>query len=355
MSTEAQIVVLPAGGTTLEIQTVQIPDPGPFEVLVRQRATGVCHSQLGHIAAADPAQPLVLGHESYGTVVAVGDQVTHVVPGQDVFITWISRNAARKPNGVTIPFPDGSAATTRNVFTWGTYALADEQYVVAAPSDLPPDVASIIGCAVMTGAGAVLNSSPVAQGDTVAVWGVGGVGLVSVAAAKISGASRIVAVDIDERKLDFSRHFGADDVVNALTADAVSEIRRLAPRTDGVEGVDHSYDCTGRADNLAKSLAVVRPGVPGRNQGGSLVLVSVIRGSLEIPGMEMLNGQKHITGCLGGSGVPERDFPVYVDWYRSGRLDLDALVTNRYTLEQVNDAVADLRGGKILGRAVIEF
>jgi S-(hydroxymethyl)glutathione dehydrogenase / alcohol dehydrogenase len=355
MSTKARIAVLPPGGQKLQIQSVRIPDPGPWEVLVEQRATGVCHSQLGHIAGADPTRPLVLGHESFGIVVATGVGVEHVEVGDEVFITWMPRSATRKPQPTRVPLENGDWAVTRNVFTWGTHCLADEQYVVKAPNGLPGDLASIIGCAVMTGAGAVVNSAEVQAGESVAIWGVGGVGLVAVAAARNVGASPVIAIDIDEAKLKLAMKLGADHAVNASVVDAVAQVRSLTRAPDGVEGVDYSLDCTGRADNLPKSLAAVVPGVPGANRGGTAVLVGVIRSSLEIGGMELVNGQKRLAGCLGGGCVPDRDFGTFVDWYRTGRLDLAALVTDRYTLDQVNEAVEDLRGGRILGRAVIEL
>jgi S-(hydroxymethyl)glutathione dehydrogenase / alcohol dehydrogenase len=354
MSTEARVVVLPPGASRLEIQPVLMPDPGPWEVVVEQKATGVCHSQLGHIANADPTRPLVLGHESFGVVAAKGAHVKHVDVGDEVFVTWIPRSTERPPQPTRIPLANGDWAVTRNVFTWGTHSLVDEQYVVKAPPGLPADLASIIGCAVMTGAGAVMNCAGVEAGRSVAVWGVGGVGLVAVAAARILGASPVIAVDIDDTKLELAKHMGADHLINASAVDPVDAIRSVTSG-GGVEGVDYSLDCTGRSENLAKSLAAVRPGVPGGNTGGSAVLVGVIRGTLEVAGMELLNGQKHLSGCLGGACVPDRDFATFVDWFRSDQLDLDALVTDRYPLEQVNEAVDDLRNGRIVGRAVIQL
>jgi S-(hydroxymethyl)glutathione dehydrogenase / alcohol dehydrogenase len=355
MSTTARVVVLPPGGRALEIQPVNIPDPGPFEVVVEQRATGICHSQIDHIASADPAKPLVLGHESAGIVVAAGDQVEHVGIGDNVLVTWLPRSSSRKAQPVRIPLGCGDWAVTRNVFTWGTHCVADEQYVVKAPKGLPADLVSIVGCAIMTGAGAVLNCAAVTAGKSAAVWGVGGVGLPAVAAARNLGASPVIAVDIDEGKLRLAKHMGADHVVNARETDAVAEIRRLTQTADGTDGVDYSIDCTGRADNLPKSLAAVRPGIPGQRPGGTSVLVGAIRTSFELPGMELINGQKRLAGCLGGACVPERDFPVFLDWFQAGRLDLAALVTDRYRLDQVNEGVEDLRRGRITGRAVIEL
>jgi Zn-dependent alcohol dehydrogenase len=359
MSTTARVVVLPAGEKELQIQTAEIPDPGPYEVLVEQRATGICHSQLDHIANADPAKPLLLGHESAGVVIAVGERVDHVGVGDDVLLTWLPRSRSRTPRPVRIPLANGQVAVTRNIYTWGTHALADEQHVVKIPAGLPADFVSIIGCAIMTGAGAVLNCAAVEAGRSAVVWGAGGVGLAAVAAARNSGASPVIAVDIDESKLRLAKQMGADQLVNAAQVDPVAEIRRLTARTnadgDGTEGADYSVDCTGRADNLPKAVAAVRPGLPGGRDGGTAVLVGAIRGSFELPGMELINGQKRLAGCLGGACVPDRDFPIFTDWFAAGRLDLAALVSDRYPLEQITRGVEDLRQGRIAGRAIVEL
>jgi S-(hydroxymethyl)glutathione dehydrogenase / alcohol dehydrogenase len=354
MSTPARVAVMPAGSSQLEVVAVDLPEPGPYEVLVEQFATGICHSQLDQMAAADPAKPLLLGHESSGVVRAVGEKVEHVEVGDEVLITWVARNRKRAPQPVRVSFGDGSEAVTRNVYTWATHALADEQYVVKVEKGLPGDLVSIVGCAVMTGAGAVINSAAPAHGAAVAVWGVGGIGLSAVAAARNAGASPVIAVDISDVKLQLASRMGADKLVNAAEVDPVAEIRRLTAGGD-VEGVDYSIDCTGLAGNLAKSVAATRPGVLGLTTGGSTVLVGAIRTSFELPGMELINGQKRLVGCFGGECRPERDFPIFLDWFTQGRLDLGALVTDRYTLDEISRGVEDLRNGRIVGRAIVEF
>ena len=355
MSTPARVVVLPPGRPSqLEVVEVDLPDPGPYEVLVRQFATGICHSQLDQMAAADPTKPLVLGHESSGVVVAIGEQVEHVSVGDEVLVTWVARNRKRAPQPVRVPFRDGGEAVTRNVYTWATHALADEQYVVKISKGLPGDLVSIVGCAIMTGAGAVINSAAPTPGASTAVWGVGGIGLSAVTAARNAGSSPVIAVDISEVKLELAARMGADELINAAKVDPVEEIRRLTAR-DGVEGVDYSIDCTGLAGNLPKSVAATRPGVLGAGVGGSTVLVGAIRGPFELPGMELINGQKQLIGCFGGACHPERDFPIFLDWFSAGTLDLDALVTNRYSLDEIDQGVEDLRSGRVVGRAIVEF
>jgi Zn-dependent alcohol dehydrogenase len=146
---------------------------------------------------------------------------------------------------------------------------------------------------------------------------------------------------------------GADGLVNAATSDPVDEVRRLTPNGDGTTGADFSFDCTGRQDNIARSVASVRPGVDGKRAGGTAVMVGAVRTPFSLPGMELIDGQKTLVGSRGGGCLPDRDFPVFLDWYQAGRLDLAALVTNRYSLERLADGINDLRAGKIAGRGVV--
>jgi S-(hydroxymethyl)glutathione dehydrogenase / alcohol dehydrogenase len=357
MTVKALVAVLPPGDEKLQIETAVMPDPEPWQVVVEQRASGVCHSQLDLIGNPARTERLVVGHESSGVVVAVGSAVDHVQPGDDVLVTWLPRSTSRerKPVPAKLPLSKGGYAVTHNVFTWSTHTVADEQYVVKAPDGTPGDVGSIIGCAVMTGAGAVTNRAVVRAGQSVAIWGVGGVGLSTVAAAHNVGASPVIAVDLDRGKLELASRLGADELVDASAGDPVAAVRELTRTRDCAEGVDFAFDCTGRPDCVRQCIAAVRRGVPGLNTGGTAVLVGAPRVPFELDGMEMLSGEKRLIGTFGGGCVPERDFPVFVDWYRDGRLDLDALVTDRYPLERVNEAVEDLRAGNIQGRAILEF
>jgi len=357
MSVTAQVAILPAGTTQLRVETVDLGAPGPWEVLIEQRASGVCHSQLDLIDR-DRIEPLVIGHESTGVVVAVGDEVTHVAPGDGVFITWLPRSSerTRKAAPARITRRDGGTATTHNVFTWATHAVADEQYVVKAPAETPTDLGSIIGCAVMTGCGAVTNRASVSPGQSVAVWGMGGVGLSTLAAARVAGASPLIAVDVNSAKLELASRLGADALVNAADEDPVEAIHRIVGANGaGLEGVDFAFDCTGKPDCVRQCISAARRGVPGLAPGGTAVLVGAPRVPFELDGMEFLSGEKRLIGTYGGGSVPERDFPIFVGWQLSGRADLASLVTDRYPLTAVNEAVADLRAGRIFGRAILEF
>jgi Zn-dependent alcohol dehydrogenase len=357
MAVQARIAVLPPGQQGLELREAVL-EAGPYEVIVEQRAFGVCHSQLDRIYTGGRTESMVLGHESIGTVVEVGERVDYVQVGDEVFTTWIPRNplAGRVPVPPTVVFPDGDVGRTHNTFTWGTHALADEQYVAKAPSDASPDLGAIIGCALMTGAGAVLNSVRVQPGQTVAVWGAGGVGLCAIAAAANVHAAAVIAVDIDEDKLKLAQRFGATHLINAKHSDPVATIRQLTPHEDGTAGVDYGFDCTGLGKNIPVSLSAVRPGIRGSGiRGGSDVLVGIPRVPFELDSMDLLGGEKSLIGCVGGSSAPARDFEVFVEWSRTGRFDPSALVTNRYSLNELNLAVSDLHHGRVRGRAVIEL
>jgi Zn-dependent alcohol dehydrogenase len=346
------------------VQDVQIPDPGPYQVVVKQYASGICHSQLHQMHGPRTGTPGILGHESTGVVLAKGRQVAHVSEGDMVFVTWVPRDAehaTRQVENVTLPLADGSTATS-SVFTWADHTVADEQYVVKVPADTDRDVTAIIGCAVMTGAGAVLHTAAVQKGQSVAVFGVGGVGLSAITAAAVIGADPIIAVDLDDAKLTFARKFGATIGVNAREGDPVARIRELTTSTTDVDilgqpvaGVDFAFDCIGIRTTMEQILPAAKGGAFGKARGGTAVLVGVPGTPLELSAIDMLLHEKRYIGSLGGSCVPDRDFPVFLRWYKEGDLDLAALVTQRFRLDQINEATDALEQGKIAGRAILEF
>lgn len=364
MPTAARVVVLPVEPGPLQIQDVLLPDPGPHQVVVRQHATGVCHSQL-HQMHRPRAAPVLLGHESTGVVLAAGAEVTHVAEGDEVLVTWVPRTVepgGRAPEGVRLDLPDGSLAATGNVFTWADHTLADERYVVKAPPGTPPDLGSVIGCAVMTGAGAVLHTAQVQAGDSVAVFGVGGVGLSAVAAAAVAGADPVIAVDLSDEKLAMAATFGATELINGSDGGAVEAVRALTRREglramggEAVAGADFAFDCIGLPSTMAQILAAVRPGAFGYERGGTAVLVGVPQTTLELDTRDVLLHEKRFIGSIGGSCSPDRDFPALVQWHHDGRLDLGALVTERFTLDQINEATTALDQGRIQGRAILEL
>ncbi|MFN8187183.1 MAG: zinc-binding dehydrogenase [Gaiellales bacterium] len=346
-------ILLPDG--ELVVDVIDLPDPAPGEVLVRNLATGVCHSQLHQIRSGYPRERAVLlGHEAASEVLAVGEGVTHVVPGDRVLLTWHRRDA--KPgDGI----PPGTSATWHGepigdeydgIYTWSDHALARQEYVVHAPAEIDPALTCIIGCAVMTGSGAVLNTADVPGGASVAVIGAGGVGLSAIAAAAARGADPVIAVDLDESKLEFARRFGATVGVNGSTGDAVEQVREL---TGG--GVDFAFDCIGHSATTRQALLMARPGDWTITTGGTAVLVGWPVADAAIDALDVVVGEKQLLGSAGGSCRPERDFPVFYDWHRTGVLDLDALITERWSLDEIGTAVERLASGKVFGRSVVVF
>jgi len=308
---------------------------------------------------------MMLGHESSGVVMKTGSEVRHVKEGDMVMVTWLPRNAAKAkqpPSHVTLEVSDGTAATPEGMFTWATHILVDEQFVVKASPDIKADVSAIIGCAVMTGAGAVINTGNVQAGESVAVFGVGGVGLATIAGAKKIGAKIIIGVDLNDQKLELAKKFGATHVINASKEDPVKAIHQLTvqdgkrdPFSYPVSGVDYAFDCIGIKLTMEQIVRVCRTGQFGVREGGKAILVGVPQTKFELNAIDMLIHEKHFMASLGGSCIPDRDFPLFIDWAQKGVLDLDSMVTARYPLDQINEAINDLKNGKIFGRAIIDF
>lgn len=363
MGTPARVVVLPQETSVLRIEEIDLPDPGPTQVVIKQFASGICHSQL-HQMHRPRQSPVILGHESTGVVLKTGRDVSHVQEGDTVLVTWVPRNAAAAaapPVRATLQVSDG-LAQSENVFTWADHTLADEQYVVKVDSTIRTDVTSIIGCAVMTGAGAVINTAKVQPGQSVAIFGVGGVGLSAVVGARVAGAEPIIAVDLSDDKLEFARRFGATHLINASREDPVAAIHEVTRREQQftilhtpVSGVDFAFDCIGIRQTMEQIVPACRSGHFGARDGGTAVLVGVPMTNVDLNAMDVLLNEKHFIGSLGGSCAPDRDFPRFLEWHDNGELDLDALVTARFTLDRINDATAALEGGRIAGRAILEF
>jgi Zn-dependent alcohol dehydrogenase len=339
-------------GAPLAIEEIELPDPGPTEVLVKLYASGICHSQLHQIH--NPAQPMpaLLGHEATGVVIAAGREVTHVREGERVLVPFVPRD-----------LPDGrnSAARTTftlhgeqhltGVYTWAEHMLADEQMVIPLPDDIPTDIASIIGCAVITGVGAVIHTACVGEGQSVAVFGVGGVGTNILAGAAIAGAYPIIAVDLQEAKLGYAKRLGATHVVNAADVDGVAAIKEL---TGG--GVDFAFDAIGVSSVSTQAIESVKSGVLGVRRGGTAVIVGIGQSAIEIPARLFPFGERSIVGSMGGTARPGLVIPQYLEWYREGKLPLEALVTRRYDgLDHINEGVRALEAGEIEGRSIMVY
>ena len=348
MTTRAAIQV--ASGEPLIVDEVQLADPRPDQAVVKLLASGICHSQIHELHDAR-TRPTAFGHEATGVVVRAGSEVTRVEEGDHAIVTWVRRHAlpfgqddracGATYQGSLIPWP---------VFTWSEHALVSEEYLVPIAAGEPADLCSIVGCAVLTGAGAVIHTTRVQPGESVAVFGVGGVGLSAVRAASIRGADPIIAVDLRTDKLELAREFGATHEVNASAVDPVEAVVDLSGG-----GVDYAFDAIGVRQTTETINQVTRPGAMGAsNEGGTAVLIGVPGNEMTLDPRTMLSSHRRYVTSFGASN-PDRDFPIYLRWYREGLFPLDKLVTARYRLEQINEACAALKAGEIMGRAILEY
>ena len=347
----------------LEIEDVQLGNPGPREVLVRTAAAGVCHSDLHFQNGSYPYfLPTVLGHESAGVVEAVGSDVTYVQPGDHV-ITCLSAfcghcefcltghmslcQETELQRGVDEPprlsTHGESIAQFLNLSSFAEYMLLHEHAIAKIRKDMPLDRAALIGCGVTTGVGAVIHTAAVEPGTTVAVIGCGGVGLSCVNGAAIAGASRIIAVDTTPSKLDLARKFGATDTVDASAEDPVGAVRELSGG-----GVHYSFEAIGLKSTTEQAWKMIR------NGGTATVIGMIPVGTMvEIHGPEFLR-EKTLQGSNMGSNRFRVDMPRFVDFYLAGKLHLDDMISGRIKLEDVNDALAQLETGEV-ARNVIMF
>ena len=363
MSVKGRAAIFVEPKKPLVVDDVEFPDPGDDQVLVKLFSSGVCHSQL-HTMGRPPrpgrSLPALLGHESTGIVAAKGRAVKHVKEGDHVITTWVYRdNSTTRLPLVDHTLNDREQYTalwkgqvvSHSAATWAEYALASERVVVPMPNDIATDVTSIIGCAVMTGAGAIINTLKVRSAQSVAVFGAGGIGLCAIAAAAIVDAHPVIVVDVSDDKLSFARRFGATHVINSKSIDPVNAIRDLTAR-----GADFAIDAVGLPQTQEQILRAVRPGYSGLNRGGTGLLIGITPPATKaILDTNLFVGNRSFTRTSGGDCKPDRDFPIFIRWYREGKLKLDELVTNRYSLAQINTAVDDLERGRILGRGILTF
>jgi len=344
-------------GKPMVLDDIEIGAPGPTHVVIKQVATGVCRSQLHQIHNPALPRPLVMGHESTGIVLETGSAVTHVQPGDRVMTTWVQRDrhpTTPDPSPWTVTYNGQRARhgdrSPTGVFTWAETIVCDEQYVVKLTEEAPLDLVSIVGCAVMTGCGAVVNSAQVRPSHSAAIIGAGGVGLCVIQAAYNMGAYPIIAVDLADDKLDFAKKFGATIGINASREDPVERIIEI---TNG--GADYVFDAIGLGKTIEQMMAATHPGVNGMSDGGMAVMVGVPHGDAPVINPRDMFVGKIWRGANGGNCRPDRDLPMFVRWYKEGRLPLDELVTRRYTLDEINPALDALAHGETAGRAIIEF
>jgi S-(hydroxymethyl)mycothiol dehydrogenase len=358
---KVRAVVALSKGAPVSLQTILVPDPGPGEALVDVLTCGVCHTDVHYRQGGISDDfPFLLGHEATGVVSAVGAGVTNVAPGDRVILNWRAvcgecraclrgqpqycfntHNATRK-----MTLEDGTELTP----ALGIGAFAEKTLVAAGQCtkvDPEADAAAVglLGCGVMAGIGAAINTAGVRRGDSVAVIGCGGVGTAAIAGAALAGATTVIAVDIDSRKLERATHLGATHTVDSSTSDPVEAIRAL---TNGF-GADVVIDAVGRPETYKQAFYA-------RDLAGTVVLVGVPTPdmTLELPLLDVFGRGGSLKSSWYGDCLPSRDFPMLVGLYRQGRLDLDAFVSERIRLDQVEEAFEKMRQGTVL-RSVVEL
>ncbi len=354
-------VIARSKGAGVTVETVNVPDPGPFEAVVTIQACGVCHTDLHYREGAiNDEFPFLLGHEAAGIVESVGQGVDSIAPGDFVILNWravcgLCRACTRGEPWYCFNTHNASQKMTLEDGTelspaLGIGAFAEKTLVHAGqctkvdPSASPAAV-GLLGCGVMAGLGAAINTGNVGRGDTVAVIGCGGVGSAAVAGARLAGARKIIAVDIDDKKLEWAKGMGATNTVNSMQQDPVEAIQAL---TDGF-GADVVIDAVGRPETWKQAFYA-------RDLAGTVVLVGVPTPEMQVPQIPLID----VFGRGGalksswyGDCLPSRDFPMLVDLYQQGRLDLDAFVTEHITLDDVEEAFDRMHHGDVLRSVVL--
>jgi Zn-dependent alcohol dehydrogenase len=349
---KSEAVIYERYGKPLFIDEIVLDPPGPHEVAIKVNASGICGSQLINLANKNSLNPEILGHEATGIVLQAGSHVEHVSEGDDVIVSWMPYGATEKTNYLewcnAVSWRHNRLRTL--IFSWARHAVMHSQFVSKMDSDLNKKSAAVIGCAGIAGYGTVNNSVRINSGDSVAVFGVGGLGLLAVNAAKNLGADPIIAVDIDHQALSFAQNFGATHLVNSSTHNAVEEISKISDA-----GVDFVFDMVGAAEIRETTILAAKAGVPGFRKGGSVVLVGFPHGASDFNPRSILMGERSYIGSRGGGCIPAQDFPRMFSDYRNSKMLLDDLVTKVITIDEINDAMDELRNGKVLGRIVIDL
>ncbi len=361
MPQQVQGVISRAKDAPVELVTITVPDPGPGEAVVKVQACGVCHTDLHYVQGGiGDDYPYLLGHEAAGIVEAVGDGVRDLEPGDYVILNWRAVcgtcrackrgrpwycfntfNATQK-----MTLEDGTELSP----ALGIGAFIDKTLVAAGQCTkvdpaAAPEVAGLLGCGVMAGLGAAINTGNVGRGDSVAVIGCGGVGVAAIAGARLAGAATIIAVDIDERKLAKATELGATHTINSKETDAVEGIKAL---TDG-NGADVVIDAVGRPETWLQAFY-------GRDLAGTVVLVGVPtpQMQLELPLLDVFGRGGSLKSSWYGDCLPSRDFPLLIDLHLQGRLPLDAFVTETIGIGDVDAAFEKMHGGEVL-RSVVKL
>ena len=361
---QVRAVVAKAKGAPVEVVTINVPDPGPGEAVVQVQACGVCHTDLHYREGGiNHDFPFLLGHEAAGIVEAVGEGVTEVAPGDFVVLNWravcgdcracnrgepwycfATHNATQK-----MTLEDGTELSP----ALGIGAFAEKTLVAAGQCTkvdeaARPAAVGLLGCGVMAGLGAAINTGNVGRGKTVAVIGCGGVGVAAVAGSALAGAGTIIAVDIDDRKLEAARRMGATHTINSTGTDLAAAVNEIVGG-NGAEGADVVIDAVGRPETWKQAFYA-------RDLAGTVVLVGVPTPDMtipEIPLIDVFGRGGSLKSSWYGDCLPSRDFPMLVDLYLQGRLDLDAFVSEEIGLGDVEAAFDKMHGGEVLRSVVL--
>jgi len=361
MVNQVRGVVARAKGAPVKVETLLVPDPGPGEALVRVQACGVCHTDLHYREGAiTDSFPFLLGHEASGVVEKVGEGVSNVAPGDFVIIAWrapcgtcrsclrgrpwycfASRNAHQP-----MTLADGAPlAPALGIGAFCELTLVDAGQAVKVNPQARPEAAGLVGCGIMAGLGAAINTGGVTRGDSVAVIGCGGVGNAAIAGSRLAGAHTIIAVDLDDRKLEWAKEFGATHTINSTRADPVEAIRQL---TNG-NGVNVAIEAVGKPETYRQAFYA-------RDLAGVVVLVGVPSPEMkiELPLLEVFGRGGALKSSWYGDCLPTRDFPMLIDLYLQSRLDLDRFVSETISLDEVEEAFHKMERGEVL-RSVVVF
>ncbi|WP_405749931.1 MULTISPECIES: S-(hydroxymethyl)mycothiol dehydrogenase [unclassified Streptomyces] len=361
MTQQVQGVVAPGKNQPVRVETILVPDPGPGEAVVKIQACGVCHTDLHYKQGGiNDDFPFLLGHEAAGIVESVGDGVTDVAPGDFVILNWraVCGQCRACLRGRPQYCFDTHNAKQRMTLSDGTElspalgigAFAEKTLVASGQCTkvdpaVSPAVAGLLGCGVMAGIGAAINTGQVGRGDSVAVIGCGGVGDAAVVGARLAGAAKIIAVDIDDKKLATAQRMGATHTVNSRTSDPVEAIRELT----GGFGADVVIEAVGRPETYKQAFYA-------RDLAGTVVLVGVPTPEmqLELPLLDVFGRGGALKSSWYGDCLPSRDFPMLVDLHQQGRIDLGAFVTETIRVDEVEKAFERMADGDVL-RSVVEF
>ncbi|MDG2352119.1 MAG: S-(hydroxymethyl)mycothiol dehydrogenase [Acidimicrobiales bacterium] len=359
MTHQVKGVVAKSKGEPVSIETIEIPNPGPEEVLIDVKACGVCHTDLHYREGAiNDEFPFLLGHEAAGLVEEVGEGVTDLIPGDFVILNWRAvcghcRSCRRgRPwncfsthNATQKMKLDGKELSP----ALGIGAFAEKTLVAAGQAtkvnpEAKPEVAGLIGCGVMAGLGAAMNTGQVSRGDSVAVFGCGGVGDAAIEGSRLAGAHTIIAVDIDPTKLEWAKEFGATHTIDSSKVDPVEAIREI---TDG-NGVDVAIEAIGLPITYEQAFY-------SRDLAGTVVLVGVPNPEMkiELPMIEIFGRGGTLKSSWYGDCLPSRDFPMLIDLYLQGRLELDRFVSETIELDEVEEAFHKMERGEVLRSVVI--